>query len=82
MSKSEDNDIGVVKNHNIRNPYVIIIGISDYSKSKKNINNLPAVAEDVKNMYDLFKNEFSYKYGHKIYYLHTKNIIYNGIANY
>ena len=46
---------------NIQNPYVMIMGISDYTKSK-NETNLPSVDIDVANMEDLFSKHFGYKY--------------------
>eukprot|EP01084_Bolivina_argentea_P243997 408867_1 len=43
----------------IRNPYVIIIGISQYEAPRES---LPAVISDIKNMKELWKNKFKYNY--------------------
>ena len=51
----------------IRCPYIILIGISDYIPKKWN--NLDGVKNDVETFYNLFKNEFKYPHvlSHIIY---------------
>ena len=59
-------------NFYITNPYVLILGLSEYEiLSKGVLKNLPGVTKDVENMKNLFKNLF--KYQHVYSYENTIN---------